>query len=81
MGFHLIRKNPLLRLVAMLEEFLDDVIAKDISHELQAVGLNLAEDLVFLIAVGGLEFLLDEPRSMLITTEFHNVVVDILELC
>lgn len=65
----------------MLKEFLNNVIAKDISHELQAIGLNLTEDLVFLIAVGRLEFLLNEPRSMLITTEFHNVVVDILVCC
>lgn len=32
--FHLVRKDLFLRLVAMLEEFLDHVIAKDVRHQL-----------------------------------------------
>lgn len=57
---HLIGQNLFLRLIAMLEEFLDHVIAKDICHQLDSIGVKLAEDLVFLVTVGSLELLLNE---------------------
>ena len=42
--------------------------------------MELAEDLVLLVAVCSLEFLLDEARAMLVSAELNDVVVDILEL-
>ena len=44
----------------MLEEFLDYVITKDVGHQLDRVRIELPEDLLFLVAVGCLELLLDE---------------------
>lgn len=41
MTFHLIGQQLLLRLVAVLKQLLNDIVAKDISHELDRVGLNL----------------------------------------
>ena len=45
----------------MFEEFLDHVVAKDVCHELYRIRLYLSENLVLLVAIGGLELLLDEP--------------------
>jgi hypothetical protein len=58
---------------------LNDIVAEDIGHQLQGVGLNLAENLLLLITVGCLQFLLDKPGAVLITTEFYNMIVDVLE--
>lgn len=62
----------------MFKELLDDVIAKYICHQLHRVGLDLLEHSLLFITVGGFEFLLNEPRSVLITTEFDYMVVDVL---
>lgn len=78
MTLHLICKYLLLRLIAVLEKLLNNIVAKDIRHKLKAVGLDFAEDLVLLVAICGFQHVLDEPRTMLITTEFHNMVIDIL---
>lgn len=81
MTSHLIRQVFLLSLVSMLEELLDDVVPEDISHQLDGIGGKLSKDLIFFIAIRRLEFLLDEAGPMLITTEFDNMTIDILELC
>lgn len=57
---HLLSQNPLLHLIAVLEHLLDHIVAENIRHQLQGVGLDLAEDLLFLITVSSFEFLLDE---------------------
>lgn len=64
----------------MFKELLDNIVTKNILHELDCVGFNLAENLFLLVAVGSLELLLNETRSMLVTAELYNMVVDILEL-
>jgi hypothetical protein len=61
MALHLIRKDLFLGLVAMFEELLDNIVAKDVCHQLQAVGLNFAEHLLFLVAIRSLQLLLNEP--------------------
>lgn len=81
MTSHLIRQVFLLSLVSMLEELLDDVVPEDISHQLDGIGGKLSKDLILFIAIRRLEFLLDEAGPMLITTEFDNMTIDILELC
>ena len=78
MALHLFRQNTLLMLVAMLEEFLNNVISEDISRELKCIRAYLSEDLVLVVTVGILQLLLDESRAVLITTEFDNMVVKIL---
>lgn len=60
MSPHLIRENLLLRLVTMLEQLLHNVIAEDICHQLQTVGLDLAEHLFLLVTVGSFQLLLDK---------------------
>jgi hypothetical protein len=80
MTLHLIGKDLLLRLIAMLEEFLDHIIAEHIGHQLDRVWLYLGKNLVFLIRIGILQFLLNEARAVLITTEFNHVIVDVLLL-
>lgn len=60
MSLHLVREDLLLRLITMLEQLLDNIIAKDISHQLQAIWLYFMEHLFFLIAIRGFQFLLDK---------------------
>lgn len=62
----------------MFEQFLHDIVAEHVGHQLQRVRLDFTEDLFFLVAVGSLQLLLNKPRTVLITTEFDNMVVDIL---
>jgi hypothetical protein len=78
MPLHLIGKNLFLRLVAMFKKLLDNIVAKHICHQLQAVGLNFTEHLLLLVAIRCLQLLLNEPRTMLITTELNNVIVNVL---
>ncbi len=77
---HLQCESLLLRLGTMLKQLLDHVIPKKIAHELQGIRLDLFEDLFLFLAVGCLQFLLDEPRPMLVATELNHMVVDISEL-
>lgn len=79
MSLHLIRQDLLLRLVSMFKQLLDDIVAKDIGHQLQAIGLNLAEHLLLLVAVGRFQFLLNEARAVLVATKFNNMVVYVLQ--
>ena len=67
-----------MNLVPMFKHLLNDIIAENIGHQLQGIRLDLAEELFLLVAICSLKFLLDEARSMLITAELDNVVVDIL---
>lgn len=81
MSLHLLCQNTLLHLIAVLEKLLDNIISKNISHQLKRVLTNFAENNLFLVAVGGFELLLDETRTMLVTTEFDDMVVDVLSDC
>ena len=78
MVLHLIRQDLLLRLITVFEELLDHIIAEHIRHQLYGVWVYLAKDLVLLVAVSGLEFLLNEPGAMLVATEFDNMVINVL---
>jgi hypothetical protein len=81
MVFHLLSKHTLLYLVPMFKQFLDNIIAKNVSHKLKSIRLDFAEELLLLIAIGCFKLLLNEPRAMLITTKFNYVMVDILNDC
>ncbi len=76
---HLVGKDLFLRLIAMLEELLYNIIAENVGHQLNRVGMYLPENLFFLIAVSRLELELDEPGTVLITTELDNMVVNVLK--
>ncbi len=78
MILHLVGKDLLLRLIAMLEELLYNIIPEDVGHQLNRVRMYLPENLFFLIAVCRLEFELDEPGTVLITTELDNMIVYVL---
>lgn len=60
MAPHLTNKNLLLRLVTVLEELLDDIVAKDILHELECILLELPEDTFLDFTVCSFKLLLDE---------------------
>lgn len=77
MTLHLSDKDLLLRLVAMLEELLDDVIAKDVLHQLQRILLELAKHALLDFAVGGFELLLDKARAMLVSSKLNDVALDV----
>lgn len=81
LALHLCCKHLLLNLVAVLEKFLDDIVAKYILHELHGIRLYLPEDLILLIAIGSFEFLLDKTRPVLVSTELDDMIVDILDIC
>ena len=78
LALHLSGDDFLLNLVSVFEEFLNDVVAKDILHELKCVGFDFSENLVLLVAVRRLKLLLDESRAVLIATEFYNVPCNVL---
>jgi len=77
---HFVREDLLHVLVAMLEELLNDVVSKDVGHQLHRISLNLLEDPLFLVAVGRLELLLNETGAVLIPTELDYVIVDVLQM-
>lgn len=79
MAHHLLSQRLLLGLIPVLEEFLDNVVAKYIHHELDGIGLDLLENLFFLIAVCGFQLLLDEARAVLIAAKLDNMIVDVLQ--
>lgn len=64
----------------MLKKLLNDIVAENILHQLYGIRLKLLENLVLLIAVGGLQFRLDKARSMLVTTELNYIVVNVLNV-
>ena len=78
MAAHLISKQLFLSLISVLEKLLNNVVTEDVRHQLASVRLKLPEDLVFFVTIGGLELLLDESRSVLVTTELYNVVINVL---
>ena len=80
MALHPVGQLLLLRLVAVLEELLHDVVAEDVRHQLQRVGEDLPEELRLLVAVGGLQLALDEARAVLVAAELDDVVVDVLRM-
>ena len=78
MPFHLICELLFLLLVAVFEEFLNDIVTKHVRHQLKRVGKDFQKELGFLIAVCGLELLLNEARTVLVAAELHHMVVDVL---
>lgn len=81
MSIHGVCQSSLLDLGSILEQFLDYVIPENILDELESVSRNdLIEDDLLLIAGGRLELLLNETRTVLISTELNDVSKDIPQL-
>jgi len=80
MALHLVANPALLRLITMLKQLLDNVIAKDVLHELAHIGHEFLEQDILLIAVRGLEFDLHPAGSMLIAREFDKVAISIFQI-
>lgn len=78
MALHLSCQHLLLRLIAVFEEFLDDIITKHVGHQLSRVWMQLAKNLILFVTIGRLKFLLDEAGPVLITAKLHNVFIDVL---
>lgn len=79
MVHHLLCQSFLLSLISMLKELLDHIIAEEVHHQLEGIGHDLLENSFLFIAIGTLKLLLNEPRSMLISAEFNDMAVDILD--
>ena len=79
MALHLFRQDTLLKLISVLKELLDDIVSKNISHELKGVGADLRENCLLLVAIGSFQLLLNKPRAVLVSTEFNHMVVYILQ--
>lgn len=55
------------------------VVSEDVLYELQRMnGHNLFKDLLLFLDTCSLNLLLDETRAMLVTTELHDVAVNVL---
>lgn len=55
------------------------VVPKDVLYKLKRMDRhNLLEDFLFVFATRGLDLLLDEPRTMLVTAKLHDVSIDVL---
>lgn len=76
-ALHLANKDLLLSLVTMLEELLNDVVAKHVLHQLECVLLELSENALFDLAVCRFELLLDKARAVLVSSEFNHVALDV----
>ena len=79
MTLHLVCQYLFLRLIAVFEKLLYNVVPEDIGHKLKRIRLDLTENLIFLITVCSLQFLLDEAGTMLIATKFDDMVIYILK--
>lgn len=62
----------------MLEELLDHVVAEYILGELQGVGEDLVEEIILFVTIGAHHSVLDEARSILVATKFHDMAVYML---
>lgn len=74
---YFLSQSSLLITAAKLEEFLDNIVAKYISHEIVSSGKDFIKDHLFFGGSSAFQFLLNEPRSVLILREFHYVVGEI----
>lgn len=61
----------------MLKEFLNNIVAEYVGHQLHAVAHDLFEDDVFLLAGSAFELPLDETRAVLVAAELDHVAKSI----
>lgn len=80
MPLHLLGESAHLLLVAVLEHLLNDVVAKDVRHELVGVGHDFFEHLGAFLGRGSFQLVLDEARAMLVARKFTDTAIDVLEV-
>jgi hypothetical protein len=64
----------------MLKELLDNIVSKDIRHELQCTRQYLIKHHLLVLSPGNFQLLLDKSRPMLIPAEFNDGSNDISNL-
>ena len=64
----------------MFKKLLDDIVAKDVRHERVSRGQNLVEDHFFFGRAGPFQFLLDEPRTVLVLRKLNHVIGQVAQL-
>lgn len=77
---HGISQDLFLELVAMLKEFLNDIVAKDVGHELVGFAKDLVKDHGLIVAACSFELVLYEARSVLISTELDHMSTNVLSM-
>ena len=77
---NLLRQGGLLFRGAELEELLDYIISEHVRHQIVRGGQNLIEDQLFLRGTRPFQFLLDEPRTVLILGELDDVIGQVAKL-
>ncbi len=80
MPLHLLRQEFALRVVAVLEHFLDDIVAKDVAHQLSCMWQHFVEERLLFFRRGRIELLLDKTAAVLIRAEFDYAAEDVGEL-
>jgi hypothetical protein len=63
----------------MIKELLNDIVAKQIFHELNCIWLDLSEDSVFLVTVGAVDLRLHEPGALLVSAELDDMAINLTE--
>lgn len=77
MALHGLGEGSPLVFVAVFKELLNDIVAKDVGHELEGAGDDLVKDKSTLLVGGRLELVLDETRAVLVAGELANVAVHV----
>lgn len=75
---HAAQEECLVSLIAKLKEFLNNIVAKDILHQKYCFRLDFAEHSLSVIRPCVIKLVLDEPRPLLVSRKFNNVVVYVL---
>lgn len=63
----------------MIKELLNDIVAKQILHELHCIGLDLSEDSVLFVTVGAVYLRLHEPGALLVAAELNDMAINLTE--
>lgn len=67
-----------MRLAAMLEHFLDNIVPENIHGQRENFGYNFLINMFLFVAVGGLQPLLKEPRAILVPAKLYNMTICLL---
>jgi hypothetical protein len=62
---------------SVLEEFLDDIVPKNVIHQIVGFWQYFRENKLFFFGGGNIVLLLDEPGSILVHRTLHHMVFDV----
>lgn len=75
---HTPNQSTFLILVSILKDLLYHVIGKWVLHQRQCVGKDFAKNTSLLVAISIFKLRLYESRAVLVSTEFDDVLMDVL---